>query len=145
MIRLHGALTPNLSLNYTYMDGGVLVVGFHNAHNQTDLGAAVVGATQSITEDEESSTAYINITQTLKPISPKLVGTASFQYQNSSINGGIYDSEHDQFYLFGLNFTYQITHYLSSEAGYNFDLLESDVPGRAYHRNRIYIGLTASY
>ena len=135
----------DLSLNYTYMDGGVVVVGFHNAYNQTDLGATITGTGVSITENEESSTAYVNITQTLKPISPKLVGTLTFQYQHSSVNGGPFDSQTDDFYLLGLNLTYQLTHFLSTEAGYNYDLLCSDIPGRAYNRNRVYIGVTASY
>ena len=63
----------DLSLNYTYMDGGVMVVGFHNAYNQTDLGATITGGRRIPSpKNEESSTAYINITQTLKPISPRL-------------------------------------------------------------------------
>jgi hypothetical protein len=42
----------DLSLNYTYTDGGVVVFGFHNAHNQTDIGAAVSGTGVSVTQDE---------------------------------------------------------------------------------------------
>jgi len=135
----------DLSLNWTYTDGGVLVVGFHNAHNQTDLAATVSPTGVSVTEDEESSTFYVNVTQVLKPISPKLTANASFQYQNSVFNGGPFNSEVDDFYLFGLNFTYQFNRFLSSEIGYNYTLLNSDVPGRGYDRNQVYIGLTASY
>jgi hypothetical protein len=135
----------DMSLNYTYTDGGVMILGFHNAHNQTDLGASFVGGVPTVTEDEESTSAYLNITQVLKPISPKLTANLTFQYQYSSFNGGIYDSEHDNFYLFGANFSYQFARFLSGEVGYNYDLLVSDVPTRGYNRNRVYIGVTASY
>jgi hypothetical protein len=135
----------DLSLNWTYTDGGVLVLGFHNAHNQTDLGASISGANISVTEDEESSTLYLNVTQVLKPISPKLTANFSFQYQNSVFNSGPFGGEVDDFYLFGLNFTYQFNRFLSGEVGYNYTLLDSDVPFRGYDRNQVYIGLTASY
>ena len=88
---------------------------------------------------------YLNVTQVLKPISPKLSATASFQYQNSTFNGGPFDGEVDDFYLFGLNFTYQFNRYLSTELGYNYTLLDSDVPLRGYERNQVYLGITASY
>jgi hypothetical protein len=142
----------DLSLNYNYMDGGVVVVGFHNAYNQTDLGAGGVGSAVSVTgtgvnvtEDEESSTAYINVTQVLKPISPRLTATGSFQYQHSTFNGGSFDNESDDYFLFGFNLAYQVNHWISTEAGYNYDLLTSDVPDRGYNRNRVYIGVTATY
>jgi len=146
------SVTPyaDLSLNYAYTQGGSLVVGFRNSHNQTDLGATpvVIGTVQTsanITLDEVSSTAYLNLTQTLTPISPNLVGSVSFQYQNSKFESGPYGGETDNFYLLGLNLTYQFTHWISTELGYNYDLLDSDVPNRGYYRDRVYIGVTATY
>jgi uncharacterized protein (PEP-CTERM system associated) len=127
------------------MDGGILVVGFHNAHNATDVGAAAVAGNSSVTLDEESSTLYANITQKLTPISPKLVGTLSAQYQHSTFNGGPSNNGSDDFYLLGLNLSYQFTRYISAELGYNYDLLDSTIQFRGYDRNRVYIGVTASY
>jgi Putative beta-barrel porin 2 len=131
------------SAQYTYMEGGLLTVGFRHSKNQTDVGYDA--ATGSLTEDQESSSVYGTIEQTLTPLSPKLVARLSAQYQNSRFNGGGYNNDTDVFYLVGLNFTYQFTHYLSAEAGYNYDLLKSDIPGRGYDRNRVYIGVTATY
>jgi hypothetical protein len=135
----------DISLNWTYMDGGVLVAGFHNAHNQTDVGSTFVAGVPSVTTDQESSTFYLNVTQSLKPISPRLVANGSFQYQYSTFNGGLYNGGHDIFYLLGLNLSYQFTRYISAEVGYNYDLLDSDIPQRGYDRNQVYVGLTASY
>src|SRR5581483_8660116 len=81
----------DLSLNYRYMDGGTLVVGFSNSRNQTDIPATFVpGSTNAIrlTQDQESATLYANVIQRLTPISPKLTATLTGQYQNSTYNGG---------------------------------------------------------
>jgi hypothetical protein len=140
------SLSPyvDLSLSYAYMDGGSLSLGFHHAHNQTDEAASVLNP-GSITLDQESSTVFGSLSQKLTPLSPKLTGSLTAQYQNSSFNGGPFDSETDNIYLVGLNFSYQFNHYISAETGYNYDLLKSDLPSRGYDRNRVYIGVTASY
>jgi hypothetical protein len=47
--------------------------------------------------------------------------------------------------LVGLNLQYRFTPNFSAEVGYNYDDLHSDLPGRTYDRNRIYVGVTGSY
>jgi Putative beta-barrel porin 2 len=138
----------DLSLTYTYMSGGTLTFGFHDAHNQTDqTGALVPGGvgfvtTGSLTQDQESQVVYGTVIQ---KITPKLIGTLTGQFQNSTYNGGVLNNEVDRFYLLGLNLTYQFTHYISGQIGYNYDYLQSDIPLRGYNRNRVYVGATASY
>jgi uncharacterized protein (PEP-CTERM system associated) len=127
------------------MDGGSLSVGFHHAHNATDQAANSANANASITLDQESSSLYATLTQRLTPISPNLTASLTGQYQNSTFNGGIANNETDNIYLLGLNLTYQFNHYISGEIGYNYDLLASDLASRSYNRNRIYIGVTATY
>jgi hypothetical protein len=136
-----------LNLNYTYMDGGNAVLGFSHSKNQTDqAGIALTGATLAAeTQDQESSTVSLTINQVLTPISPDLSVSLNGQYQNSAYNGGSLNNATDNFYLFGLNLTYQFNRYLSSEIGYNYDYLNSQVAGLGYDRNRVYIGVTASY
>lgn len=129
-----------LSGTYTYMDGGNLTLGFRHSRNATDV--SVVTATSGVTLDQASSTLFGTITQR---ITPKLTGTLSGQFQNSTFNGGEFDGDTDTFYLFGANLAYQITHYLSAEVGYNYDKLDSEIPGRSFDRNRVYVGITASY
>jgi len=133
-----------LNLNYTYMDGGSVALGFNHLHNPTDQGADANGIAP---QDQESSSLFGSITQRLTPISPDLTATISGQYQNSTFNGGGQgvSNASDNIYLIGLNLSYQFTHYISGEVGYNYDLLSSDLGGRAYHRNRVYVGVTASY
>jgi len=67
------------------------------------------------------------------------------QVQNSEYKGGVQDNQNDWFYLVGLNVEYRFNRNLSAHAGYNFDKLDSQVSGRDFDRNRVYIGLTAGY
>jgi hypothetical protein len=133
----------SLSFNYTYMEGGVFNLGFTHAKNSTDV--AFDAATGKLTFDQESSTVSASVTQVLTPLSPDLTATLSGTYQNSAYDGGGFNGDTDDYYTLGFNLTYQITHYISTEAGYNYDLLSSQVGGRGYNRNRVYIGVTASY
>ena len=41
--------------------------------------------------------------------------------------------------------TYTFTRHLSSELGYNFDWYTTPAPGQDYTRNRVYLGVTATY
>ena|SRR5579884_1100167 len=129
------------SAQYTYMQGGALTLGFRHSRNATDVGFSLGG----LVMDQESSSVYGTVEQTLSWLSPKLIAHLSAQYQASRFNGGGFNNDHDTFYLLGVNFTYQFNPHFSAEAGYNYDLLHSDVPGRPYDRNRVYVGVTATY
>ena len=109
-----------LTVNYTYMDGGTLSFGFNHSKNQTDVAFDPSNPNAGVTQDQESSSISASVIQVLKPISPKLTGTVTFQYQDSTYNGGGFNNLTDNIYLVGLNFAYQFTQYLSSEIGYNY-------------------------
>jgi hypothetical protein len=49
------------------------------------------------------------------------------------------------FYLLGLNLEYRFNSNFSADVGYNYDRLESDLGGRSFDRNRVYLGITATY
>jgi len=145
------ALSPfaDASLNYTYMEGAVAVLGFRHAHNATDQSVMYNGATPSLTLDQESSTVYLSLVQKLSFISPRLTGTLSGQYQNATWNGGAgsLNNVNEDIYAAGANLAYQFNHYLSSELGYNYDYLTAgqNIYGGGYQRNRVYAGITASF
>jgi hypothetical protein len=133
----------DLSLNYTYMENDTLTIGFRQAKNQTDVGANPNG---SLTQDQESSTVYANVSHVMTFLSPSLTGNLNAQYQHSVFNGGsVYNNEADDYYVVGLNFSYQFNRYISSELGYNYTYLISDVAFRGYDRNYVYVGVTATY
>lgn len=134
----------DLSLSWSYRPDGTLLVGFRHSRNATDIAGNGfgAGANSIITLDQESSTLYGSLIQ---KITPKITGTLTAQYQNSVFYGGFYNNKADTFYLLGLNLSYQFNRFLSAELGYNYDKLDSELPGRSYDRNRVYVGVTGSY
>ncbi len=135
-----------LSLNWAYAPDSRVELGVTHDMSATD----VVGTTFGVAGPNQTSfTAYSAATVVYcavrHRIAPRLRGSLIGQFQNSTYKGGAFDSDTEQDYLVGLNLTYELSPHLSAEAGYNYDRLESDIPGRKFDRNRVYIGATASY
>ena len=127
------------NLTYTYNPGSYLQAGFKHARNQTDFAGSSV---TDLTVDQESSSLYGSLNH---KITPKLTGSLLGQYQHSTFRGGIADGKADDYFTVGLNFTYQFNDWISAEAGYNYDKLKSDLGGRGYDRNRVYVGVRATF
>jgi Putative beta-barrel porin 2 len=129
-----------LSGSYTYLPGSYVQLGFTQARSATDIIAPT--ASGKVTEDQESSIVYGTINH---QITPKLIANLLGQVQYSTFNQGVYNNQSETWYTMGLNLAYNINPHVSAEVGYNFDYLSTDVPGQAYHRNRVYIGVTGTY
>jgi len=131
----------NISLTYTYLPGSSVRIGFTHTRNQTDV-VSPNTATGSITSDQETSVIYGAINHR---ITPKLSGRLTAQWQDSEFYGGLYDGLSETFFDIGANLTYRFNPHFSSEVGYNYSQLNSDAVNRDYDRNRVYLGVTASY
>jgi hypothetical protein len=129
-----------LSGTYTYLPGSYVQLGFTQSRNATDVAAPT--ASGKITEDQESSVIYGSLNH---QITPRLIGSLVGQIQYSTFNGGTYDGQSQTWYSLGLNLAYTITPHVSTEIGYNYDDLTSNVPGEKYSRNRVYLGVTGTY
>jgi hypothetical protein len=127
------------NLSYNYATGSNVRVGVIHTYNSTDIIAPFNG---TVTSSQYSTSAYGVLSHRL---TAKLLGSASVMYQHSEFHGGAYDSQTEDFLMLGVNLTYAINPHWSAEVGYNYDLLQSDAPGREYDRNRVYLGVTASY
>jgi hypothetical protein len=127
------------SLSYVYLPGSAVEAGVRHTRSATDVVAADGSGTPTL--DAETTAIYGELTHR---ITPKLVGSLLGQYQHSTFNDGASDGESEDLFLVGINFEYRFTRHFTGEIGYNFDLLESDLD-RDYDRNRIYVGLRASY
>jgi uncharacterized protein (PEP-CTERM system associated) len=95
-----------------------------------------------VTLDQETSLVYGTLNHR---ITSRLTGSLTGQYTDSSFEGGALDGDNDQFLMAGINFDYKFDEHWSGEVGYNYDKLNSDVSGREFTRNRIYVGVRASY
>jgi len=136
-------ISPYADANLTYRmtpDSSVQV-GVRHARTATDAAAL----------DQENTTAYGSVNYKLLPaLTASLLG--QYQYntfekgQPSQVGSSIsFKDKAENFWLVGLNFTYEINRFLAAEAGYNYDRLDSDLAFRTFTRNRVYIGLRASY
>jgi len=65
--------------------------------------------------------------------------------QYSTFNEGAFANSTETWYNLGLNLTYSFNNHVSTEIGYNYDNLDSNVSGQKYDRNRVYLGVTATY
>jgi hypothetical protein len=127
------------NLRYAYTVESHAEIGVNYDRVPTDV-ANVAG--DSIALDVDSFVLYGSIQH---KFSPKLRGSVIGTVQNSVINGGANDDETQLYYNVGVNLTYRFNTHFSSEIGYNYDTLNSDVDGYDYDRNRAYLGVTATY
>lgn len=130
------------SLTYVYAQECSLQAGFQEGRTATDV---IGGADKaSLVHDVEASVVYLSLRQR---IVPKLFANLNGSFQHASFEGGgsQFDNKAEDFYEFGANLEYQFNAYFSAHLGYDFDHLDSDIGGRSYKRNKVYIGATASY
>ena len=135
--------TPYLSgnLTYAYRPSCTVTLGATHSRNQTDV-VSPDPTTGQITQDQQTTVVYLNIHHRFDS---KISGNLFGQWQDSQYNGGAYDSQNDTYMDVGFNLNYRFNNHLIGEVGYTFSQLSSDIAGRDYDRNRIYVGVSATY
>lgn len=133
------------SVTWRYAEGSNAQLGVRHERIATDLALTSLGANPVV--DQETTTIYGALSHA---VTAKLTANVNAQAQFGEFNGGDpLDETSEDLYLIGLNLHYQINPYLSAEAGYNFDELDSDTTrggvDRSFDRNRYYLGVTATY
>jgi hypothetical protein len=131
----------NLSLSYIYAPESSAQIGFQEGRTSTDVTGDIPG---DFVRDTDTSVAYASIHHR---IIPHLFGNLRGTFQNAIFNGGgpDFNGKSERFYEFTAELDYQICRYFSAEIGYDYDKLDSEIPGRSYDRNKVYIGATARY
>ncbi|HWX19186.1 MAG TPA: outer membrane beta-barrel protein [Candidatus Binatia bacterium] len=131
------------SLRWTYATDSYVEGGFNYDRSATDqVGLLATGGVANFTLDQEAATIFATVNHR---ITPKVFASLTGQFQNSLYNGGAANNQSEQYYLMGLNLEYRFTPNFAADVGYNYDKLDSSILNRSFDRNRIYIGLTASY
>jgi len=127
------------------MPGSYAQIGVRHQRAPTDVG--FVGNTANL--DAESTSVYGSVNHRFFGA---FVGSLIAQYQHSTYDATGGSNTSDDYYLLGLNFTYEINKFVAVEAGYNYDKLDSDLANlafgsqpRSYDRNRVYIGVRGTY
>jgi hypothetical protein len=127
------------TVRYNYLPQSYVEAGFSYDRVATD--EFTVASNGSITTDTDAAGFWVTLNHA---ITPKLIGSIIGQIQDSMYNGGTLNNKTELYYLLGLNLEYRFNPHFSTSVGYNFDKLDSDI-GRSFDRNRVYLGLTASY
>lgn len=134
-------VSPYVDANatYTFLEGSYLQVGVKHSRIQSD----------TLSLDQEATLIYGMVNYRILPnLSANLLGQYQFgdfyQYYTTT-TGSVGNNYSDNYWVVGLNMTYRFNPYLAAEVGYNFDRLDSDVPNYSFTRNRVYIGVRASY
>jgi uncharacterized protein (PEP-CTERM system associated) len=138
-------ITPygDLSLNYIYRAGSSLRVGVTHQRSHTDVVDINQGTTvNALTSDQEVTVIYGNLNHAL---TPRLTGNLGGSWQNSSFNGGSFDSDTEQFYTLSAGLSYLFSRHFTGDVGYAYTTLSSDIPGRDYDRNFVYLGVSVLY
>jgi len=132
------------SVRYTYNVESSAELGIVHQRAAADIvGPSGPQPAGDFIRDQQATTVYGSL---IHRIMPNLFGSLMGTYQYSTFNGGTgFDEEADNFYLVGVNFEYRFNPHLSAHTGYNYDRHESDIAGRGFSRNRVYIGVTAAY
>ncbi|MDX1952947.1 MAG: outer membrane beta-barrel protein [Verrucomicrobiota bacterium] len=131
--------------NWTYLPGSYAQLGVRHDRHTTDVG--IIGASNPIV-DATGTTVYGSVNHR---ITAKLIASLIGQWQHSEFegDGSVADGLADDYILAGVNLSYQINQFLAAETGYNYDRLDSELHqvgvGRSFTRNRVYVGIRASY
>jgi hypothetical protein len=138
----YNELAPYADINvvYTYIPGSYVQAGFTQNQNSTDVVAP--SSSGHLTQYQNTSTIYGTVNHQITPL---LTGSLIGQYSYFSYQDGQYGGSGDNELYSGVSLTYEINHNISANAGYNFDELFSNIAGRSYSRNVVYLGLTANY
>ena len=130
------------SLTWQYMADSSLTAGIKHQHNATDVVGAPTAGDKNPVLDATVTAPYVNVSQT---IAGNLTANVLGQWQHTTFNGGNEDGKSEDFMILGLNFGYRFSPYLSAETGYNWNKLVSDLSGRDYTRNMVYVGVKGEY
>jgi Putative beta-barrel porin 2 len=135
-------VSPYADANITYRMTPDSAIQLGVRHSQIATDAAALS--------QENTTVYGSVSYKLLP---QLTTAALAQYQYNTFQDGTtqlgqpdsFQNKAENFWLVGVNLTYEINRFLGVEAGYNYDRLDSDLSFRSFSRNRVYVGLRATY
>jgi hypothetical protein len=128
----------NLKTVWNFLPKSSLTAGYSYGTEVTDTSA--FGNQVSHTFDLGVSHAWTQ----------KFVTSMSLQYKAATFERGqalaaVNDDFFDNFYSASIKAAYAWTEWFSTEAGYTHTTSDSDLPGREYFRNQVFIGVRGTY
>jgi len=131
----------DVNLKYGFTAGSSAVIGVIHRANPSDVSGQPINGVFTPTLQQVSTALYTSVNHA---ITSKLSGSLLGSFQNSQYVGG-YSGYVEDWWSVGATASYQVVRNLAVTVSYYYDLLNSQVPGRQYDRNRVFFGLSASY
>ncbi len=128
--------TPYADANasWEYLQNSTVQLGVRHVRTTTDVATSV---------DAEATSVYSSLNH---EFNPDLRGSLLANYQLSQYRQTVgTPNVADNIFGVGINLEWRFHQFLSLEGGYNYDRQDADLAGRSYYRNRIYLGLKASW
>jgi len=131
----------DVNLKYGFTAGSSAVIGVIHRANPSDVSGQPVNGVFAPTLQQVSTALYTSVNHA---ITSKLSGSLVGSFQSSQYVGG-YSGLVEDWWSVGATASYQVVRNLAVTVSYYYDLLNSQVPGRQYDRNRVFFGINASY
>ncbi len=125
------------SLRYAYRTTSSVEAGVSLMRSPTDAYNPTVGGSYVL--DAQSLVFYA---AWVHEILPHLFSNLNGSFQQQQFNGGSLNNDNGYYYRVGASLGYEFTKHLSANVGYNWDQADNYDP---YNRNRVYIGVSATY
>lgn len=125
----------DVRLEYSYAELSSVAAGLKMDRNQTDVANAGF---------QNSTVLYVQLNHQLaSKLSANVYGgLTSSEYVGGT---GVNDGNEDLVFTISGSLKYAISTHYAAEAGYSFTNFDSDIVGRSYDRNRIFVGASATF
>ena len=135
-------LTPyaSASASYTYAPGSYVQLGFQ--HIQIASDNTTPSSEGSVALNSQSSVFSASVNH---QITAKLTGSRGRQYSEHPLLSGSFNNNSDWYYSLGANLTYGLTSIFQPRWDIILTTLNRIFPDNGYSRNRVYLGVTATY
>jgi hypothetical protein len=129
----------DLRANYTYLPGSSAQMGFSVARVPADVG---IGLDGELTLDSLATVFYATVNHRF---TYRFSGVVSLNYQRTTYNGGIYDGENTDYFTIDSRVDFKLRENLFLDLGYVWYIYASTIPNTDFTRNRVYLGMRATY
>jgi len=135
------SLSPyvDLKANYNYLPDSSAQMGLNVQRIPADVG---IGSDGELTLDSLAGTFYTSINHRF---TYHFSGAVYLSYQKTIYNGGIYDGKSSDYLTIDSRVDYKLRENLFLDLGYVWYLFASTVPSSDFRRNRVYLGIRATY
>ena len=131
----------DLTSTYEYLPGSSGQLGLSVGRIPTDV-VGVSATNGSVTLDGLAASAYATLTHRF---TSRITGICYLNYQHTVYNGGDFDGQTADYVTIDTRLDYKLRENFFADLGYIWTHNLSSIPNSSFNRNRVYIGVRATY